>query len=214
MFRHSCSLVVIGLGATAIWWWRRRRAAARITLRGLGMLQGEVTDGVTRFLGVPFAAAKRWRVPAPPCAWTGVRLNPKMLPRCPQPPTSFGDPQHTLQGHQVVETEDCLVLNCFTPDADPVGPLAPIVFYIHGGAGKLGDCHKEMFSGQALARQQRVCYFACNYRLGACARCLDRTAAPSRWPSLSHSRSRSRSPLPSTAPTARILARVLTPPLP
>ena len=50
------------------------------------------------------------------------------------------------------------------------GELAPIIFYIHGGAGKLGDAHKEMFRGQELAKQQRVCYIACNYRLGACAR--------------------------------------------
>ena len=164
------SAVAVGVGASFAWWvWRRLsdRLAARVTLRGLGDLQGEVTDGITRFLAVPFASAERWRPPVPPTPWAGRRSNPHVLPRCPQPPTDFGDPKHTLSGHTIQETEDCLVLNVYSPDLTPKGQLAPIIFYIHGGAGKLGDCHRSSFSGQELAKQQGAVYVACNYRLGA-----------------------------------------------
>eukprot|EP00747_Dinoflagellata_sp_TGD_P219603 gnl/TRDRNA2_/TRDRNA2_91702_c0_seq1.p1 gnl/TRDRNA2_/TRDRNA2_91702_c0~~gnl/TRDRNA2_/TRDRNA2_91702_c0_seq1.p1 ORF type:complete len:575 (+),score=56.43 gnl/TRDRNA2_/TRDRNA2_91702_c0_seq1:53-1726(+) len=142
-----------------------------------GRLQGETKDGVTRFLNVPYCQAPvgplRWKPPQPCLPWQGVRTNPERLSKCPQPKIEEDFEGPPLEGHTVIETEDCLVLNIFTPEAavsgaqaDDSGNLLPVIFYIHGGAGKLGCCHPDGLSGHDLAKDQQVCYVAANYRLG------------------------------------------------
>jgi para-nitrobenzyl esterase len=147
-----------------------RRPPPRVVLPGLGELEGEEKDGVHRFLAVPFAAPPcaelRWRPPQPPAPWAGVRKNPRVLPAALQP-GSFN--RATFDGHVIELCESCLVLNVFAPPPKPAEPgLAPLIFYIHGGAGKFGTCHDAFeCSGQELARQHGICYVSPNYRLGA-----------------------------------------------
>ena len=58
-----------------------------------GIVRGETSDGVHRYLGIPYAAApfgaNRFRAPRPPASWDGVRGA-----------TSFGAtaPQHPYPG--------------------------------------------------------------------------------------------------------------------
>ena len=85
----SLSAAVLSLAALGLAALRRRllvRLRSVILLRGQGYLSGEESDGVTRFLDVPFAShAGRWRPPGPPPRWWLARRNPKTLLRCPQP---------------------------------------------------------------------------------------------------------------------------------
>ena len=150
-----------------------------VTLSGLGLLRGEVwnLDGspVVRFLNVPYAAPPvgrlRWRPPQPPEPWQGERCNPALMTMCPQP--DCGLLTGRFQGRRVEESEDCLVLNVFAPappsaeEGRPPSPRAPcpVVFYIHGGAGKYGTCHTDETAGDALAAKGIV-YVSINYRLG------------------------------------------------
>eukprot|EP01046_Picozoa_sp_COSAG06_P037125 COSAG06_NODE_4159_length_4511_cov_12.444470_1_plen_498_part_00 len=96
-----------------------------VTLRGLGDLQGEPCPDsgsgpqVIRFLDVPFAAppvgAARWTAPSPPEPWGGLRTNPRVLTRCPQPwPKRRGQPP-TFEGHTLEDSEDCLKLAIWAP---------------------------------------------------------------------------------------------------
>lgn len=149
-----------------------KRDQPRVHLHGLGELQGEDFDGVHRYLAVPFAEPPcgnlRWRPPQPPAPWTGVRKNPRVLPAALQPGTFQ---RTSFEGHTIELSESCLNLNVFTPKqaaASEPAVLAPIIFYIHGGAGKFGTCHDAFeCSGQELARQHGLCYISPNYRLGA-----------------------------------------------
>lgn len=149
-------------------------AALQVHLKDLGVLNGTCHDGVAQFLAVPFAAPPvgplRWQPPRPPPPWSEARDSPSRLPCCPQPNLLRSS---TFRGHTLHGTEDCLVLNVFAGEsavrkaqegkgARKGSSLKPVVFFIHGGAGKFGHCHT--LSGQALG--QHVCYVAANYRLG------------------------------------------------
>ena len=169
-------LIGVGVAVAALWLVRRRvrRFAVLlqtpvIHLKDLGSVRGELVGEVVRFLAIPYARhVERWRAPEAPEPWAGVRDNAYVLPIAPQPEESV--PRSTFSGHRVETNEkDCLVVNVFSPRSALVGgELLPVIFYIHGGAGKHGSCHEpEHSNGQELATQQNVVYIAPNYRLGA-----------------------------------------------
>ena len=54
----------------------------------------------------------RWRQPAPPEPWEGVRANPRVLTRCPQPARG---PAVTFDGYELADDEDCLKLAIWAP---------------------------------------------------------------------------------------------------
>lgn len=119
--------------------------------------QGEVRGigeaGVTRFLGIPFAAppvdALRWRPPTRAAAWTGTRDGSKA-------------------GNDCTKVEDCLYLNVTRPaDAKP-GAKLPVMVWIHGGAYVLGSSERGFgaeHDGAEFARKG-VVTVTLNYRLG------------------------------------------------
>jgi para-nitrobenzyl esterase len=83
-----------------------------------GAVQGAIDGGARRFLGIPYAAPPvgdlRWRPPAPPIPWSGVRQATQFEARCAQWPQG-GD----LVLHKPSEEEDCLYLNVWTPAPAP-----------------------------------------------------------------------------------------------
>jgi len=147
-----------------------------------GALKGALVDGVYQFLNIPYAQPPigdlRWRAPqkldtsdeAGPL-WDGVRENPRVLSKCPQPALPFDFEGPPIRGHAWQETEDCLILNVFArgppllPDDGSKAPV-PVIFYIHGGAGKFGCSHTDGLSGHQLVKAQDVVYVSANYRLG------------------------------------------------
>lgn len=154
-----------------------------VSLEGIGSFEGCNIDGVARFLNVPYASppvdSHRWKPPEPPLKFSGVRANPVALRRCPQPRRSQVCPEDesrlgiTFEGHTLEDSEDCLVLNVFTPanafvatSSGKSSKQLPTIFYIHGGGGKFGSCHGSHLAGQELVKSQNACYVAANYRLG------------------------------------------------
>ncbi|MFJ5831858.1 carboxylesterase/lipase family protein [Streptomyces sp. NPDC093089] len=134
--------------------------------------QGEVRgrtspDGVTSFLGIPYAAppfgALRFRAPAPPESWTGVRDATAHGPTAPHapyaPPFDALIPEHDIPG------EDCLNLDVRTPSPGP-GARLPVMVWLHGGAFTNGSGSASAYDGSAFARDGVVCV-TLNYRLGA-----------------------------------------------
>lgn len=125
-----------------------------------GQLVGEQHGDVRVFRGIPYAAPPigdlRWKAPAAPKSWNGIREA-----------TAFGHP--ALQGETFFarseQSEDCLSLNIWTPAKAGPDAKLPVLFWIHGGAFIQGSGAQPRYDGTALARRG-VVVISINYRLG------------------------------------------------
>ena len=136
-----------------------------VVMTPAGRVEGEVRDGVARFLGIPYAAppvgALRFAAPRPPVPWDGVRPATAFGPT---PPSAGYRPPFDAILHQVsVPGEDWLTLNVWTPDPGAAG--LPVMVWIHGGAFVNGNTATPMYDGAAFARDG-VVLVTLNYRLG------------------------------------------------
>lgn len=121
-------------------------------------------NGARAWLGIPYAAAptghRRWRAPAIPEPWEGVREALAAGPQCPQKPSPLseagGDEESGVAG-----SEDCLYLNVWAPE-EAAG--LPVMLWIHGGGNTIGS--GDTYVGANLAAQQQVVVITINYRLG------------------------------------------------
>ncbi|MEU3013500.1 carboxylesterase/lipase family protein [Nocardia asteroides] len=130
-----------------------------------GAVRGRTEAGVTRFLGVPYAAApvgaKRFQLPEPAPAWDGVREATDMGATCAQSP--YPAPIHALIGSDGIPGDDYLNANVWTPD--PAASGLPVLVWIHGGAFVRGSNARAIYDGAAFARDG-VVLVSINYRLG------------------------------------------------
>jgi len=136
-----------------------------VEVRG-GRVRGVERRGVWTFSGVPYAASpagdRRWRPPAPPEPWAGIRECDAFGPIAPQAPGSL----ETMMGAEPSAwSEDCLSLNVWTPGLD--GARRPVMVWVHGGSFTGGSGSDGFYRGGLLAREQDVVVVTCNYRLGA-----------------------------------------------
>lgn len=124
-----------------------------------GKVRGGHSRGALAFKGIPYAGsvsgANRFKAAPPVQPWTGVRDA-----LTPGPPAM----QSSRVVHGVQSSEDCLVLNVWTPAAD--GKKRPVVFYNHGGGFSTGSCHHKPQDGGQLAANHDVVVVASNHRLG------------------------------------------------
>ena len=127
-----------------------------------GSLRGSSRDGHVAFLGIPYGEAGRFLPPAPAAGWTGVRDATVAGPVAPQDPL-VPPPYRAVA--PLVEGEDCLSLNVFTPAVD--GARRPVLFWIHGGGFSHGAGSQPQYDGGALAERGDVVVVTINYRLGA-----------------------------------------------
>ena len=132
-----------------------------------GKLRGRLTDGVTAFKGVPYAAppfgANRLRPPRRLDPWDGVRDALTFGPKSPQVPYPPGIAEAIPE--LVGSGEDCLTLNIWTPDLGAVG--RPVMVWIPGGMFEFHATGATAFyDGSRFARDGVVCV-TINYRVGA-----------------------------------------------
>lgn len=136
-----------------------------------GQLRGVRNGGLTIFKGVPYAGspAGEGRFKAPPSLepWTGVRDALVYGPQAIQPP----DPGWPKEWAPASSSEDCLVLNVWTPGTGD-GKRRPVMVYSHGGGFATGNGGAEVWpqnlhhDGAALARSYDVVVVTHNHRLG------------------------------------------------
>jgi para-nitrobenzyl esterase len=128
-----------------------------------GRVRGRVEHGNAVFRGIPFARPPlyelRFRAPAPPVPWDGVRDATEFGPQCPQAmfpgtPGAAEPPEDT--------TGEWLTVNVWTPD--PHARTLPVLVWIHGGAYLFGSGGLG-YDGTPFASAGAV-YVSCNYRLG------------------------------------------------
>jgi para-nitrobenzyl esterase len=128
-----------------------------------GRIRGVAGKGMSVFRGIPYAlpplGARRWRAPVPCPDWIGERDAIRFGAACVQPPRKAGS---IFADELPGESEDCLTLNIWTPQA---AENAPVFVWIHGGSLTWGAGGEKLYDGESLARQG-VVVVSINYRMG------------------------------------------------
>ena len=101
-----------------------------------GKIRGGHSRGALAFKGIPYAGSvsgkNRFHAPPPVTPWKGVRDATRLGPPALQPPdTTFGE-------NEPPYSEDCLVLNVWTP-AVKDGGKRPVMVFCHGGGFNTGS---------------------------------------------------------------------------
>ncbi|WP_439594035.1 carboxylesterase/lipase family protein [Microbacterium sp.] len=128
-----------------------------------GAVRGVTTDGVDRFLGIPYAAppfgALRYERPQPPAAWDGERDATAFGPTAAQAP--YGGGLENYLPTVEIPGEDILTANVWAPG----GSGLPVLVFVHGGALTRGSAALDAYDGTTFARHGIV-YVSVQYRLG------------------------------------------------
>ncbi len=130
-----------------------------------GKLRGLATGGVCAFKGIPYAEPPlgplRWAPPRRYEPWAGVRDAIASGPCAPQNPSLV---DQIVPGQIGAQSEDCLVLDIWTPNLEG---RAPVMVWIHGGAFMIGAGSCPVYDASWLAAHGDVVAVAINYRLGS-----------------------------------------------
>lgn len=119
-----------------------------------GRFTGTREGGLSRFLGIRYGRAERFR--APSAEPRGAQVTAQAFgPICPQRGLK-DEPQ----------SEDCLFLNLWTPGAERTA-RRPVMVYFHGGAYSNGSVTDPLNDGATLARSEDVVVVTVNHRLNA-----------------------------------------------
>src|SRR5579862_6695829 len=139
-----------------------------------GKIRGLVDHGVNVFKGVRYAESPagegRFAAPRKLQSWTGVRDAFEFGNRAMQDENAFALPPALLklfaQREMPPMSEDCLVLNVWTPTVND-GRKRPVMFWCHGGAFISGSGDSPWYDGTSLSRKGDVVVVTINHRLGA-----------------------------------------------
>lgn len=148
---------------------RKGNSSEVVVETSAGKIRGVTVNGIRIFKGVPYGAstagANRFMPPKKPVAWTGVRDALELGPSCPQLP-GFKTPEIQLMQNlgSNPSSEDCLVLNVWTPGTDR--GRRPVMFWLHGGGFQFGSGGQPFYDGANLARRGDVVTVTINHRLG------------------------------------------------
>jgi para-nitrobenzyl esterase len=134
-----------------------------------GRIRGTENRGIKVFKGIPYGAstagANRFRAPRDPAKWTGIRdtlaygvISPQREPA----PRREADEQGAGQGP--TESEDCLVLNVWTPGLRDNGKR-PVIMWCHGGGFNTGSGAAPVNDGTRLGLRGDIVTVTVNHRL-------------------------------------------------
>ncbi|MHA1147923.1 MAG: carboxylesterase/lipase family protein [Promethearchaeota archaeon] len=130
-----------------------------------GKIQGIAEDDLETFKGIPYAEPPigdlRFLEPVAKRPWEGV-LDAIKYGACAY--QGYTQLEEWL-GKPAPESEDCLLLNIWTPATDD--KKRPVMFWIHGGACITGTGNEPMYDGSALAKRGDIVVVTINYRLGS-----------------------------------------------
>jgi para-nitrobenzyl esterase len=163
-FLKQASLLVAAAQAGP---WLRLAAAddtgSVIAQTSAGRVRGLQVQDIKIFKGIPYggttAGKNRFMPPTRPAAWSGTR---DALAYGPSAPQTSGNGQ--ARPGSPGESEDCLVLNVFTP-ALGGGRNRPVMVWLHGGGFSTGSGSSPILDGTSLAHTSDVVVVSINHRL-------------------------------------------------
>jgi para-nitrobenzyl esterase len=136
-----------------------------------GRVRGTDVGGIKTFKGIPYGAStagrNRFKPPVAPAKWAGVRDTIAYGPSAPQREPGVGraaSPIAVAAAGLPAESEDCLVLNVWTPALGD-GRRRPVMFWCHGGGFATGSGSSPVTEGANLARRGDVVVVTINHRL-------------------------------------------------
>ncbi|MBU4317468.1 MAG: carboxylesterase/lipase family protein [Proteobacteria bacterium] len=145
-----------------------------------GPVRGWVDEGVSTFLGIPYAAppvgSLRFMPPRKPEPWKEIRFaiyygHPAMQLSAGGSAVSFPGitgpalgQVFTSREDVIRQSEDCLVLNVWAPKITP-GEKKPVMVWFHGGGYNYGSGNWIAYNGHNLARNHNVVVVTVNHRL-------------------------------------------------
>jgi len=127
-----------------------------------GRIRGGHSRGALAFKAIPYAGdvsgKNRFKRAPKVTPWAGVRDATRLGPPAMQGPgTTYGE-------HEPAYSENCLVLNVWTPALDHA--KRPVMFYCHGGGFETGSGGHRIHDGSHLAAHYDVVVVESNHRLG------------------------------------------------
>jgi para-nitrobenzyl esterase len=161
-FVKDAALLVAGAQASRWVSLASAETGSAVVQTSAGKIRGVVAQdvNVNIFKGVPYggttAGANRFMPPTKPAAWTGTRDALAYGPTAPQ----SGGNGAGIPG----QSEDCLVLNVFTP-ALSGGRNRPVMVWLHGGGFSTGSGSQAIVAGTSLAHTGDVVVVTINHRL-------------------------------------------------
>ena len=136
-----------------------------------GRVRGVEVNGIKVFKGIPYGASttgkNRFMPPVAPVKWSGVR---DALAYGSSAPQSEPGARRATSALAVAaaglpaESEDCLVLNVWTPAVHD-NRKRPVMFWCHGGGFATGSGSSPVTEGLNLARRGDVVVVTVNHRL-------------------------------------------------
>jgi para-nitrobenzyl esterase len=140
-----------------------------------GIVRGAHEHGIWAFKGIPYGADTsgegRFRRALSPQPWRDVRDCFSYGPSCPQtgsehtPMSAETETRMGVLSYERVTTEDCLVLNAWTPVLDETAKL-PVLVWLHGGGWSIGSASSPLYEFSNLSRRGSVVTVGINHRLG------------------------------------------------
>jgi len=155
---------------------RQPRILGRPVETSQGKVRGLLIDGIHVFRGIPYGAPTggkgRFRPPRPAQPWTGVLDTLGWGADAPQGGRSArqsagSNPYELIESDvslQTIRSEDCLVLNVWTPETGEARKR-PVMLWLHGGGFVSGSASRAVHDGGNLAQHGDVVVVSCNHRL-------------------------------------------------